>query len=205
MPSHLDYHTQQYHTATGQRRQKKEEQRVDAALLAAGFQRWDGPRDTAPPPMHFVREFTVDFRCLTTPSATAYARVDFVLSVDGTRLYLLEVDEHQHAHYEVECEQRRMLQVYESLLVGGNTLPVTWLRYNPHAHRVSGARPRVSKAEREAQVCAWLRAAREADAGPLTVAYAYYDKDAAGDVAPLVTTHPGYRGEVRALVVGGIG
>ena len=31
---HLDYHTQQYHTATGQRRQKKEEQRVEAALLA---------------------------------------------------------------------------------------------------------------------------------------------------------------------------
>ena len=50
----------------------------------------------------------------------------------------LEVDEHQHKTHLISCELRRMMDVHQSLVMEGNTLPIAFLRYNPNSHKVDG-------------------------------------------------------------------
>jgi hypothetical protein len=51
---------------------------------------------------------------------TSWELAEFVL--------VLEVDEYEHAHYEVSCEQKRIHELHE---LAGN--PLVLVRYNPHA------------------------------------------------------------------------
>jgi len=52
-------------------------------------------------------------------------RPDFVFECAGYFL-ILEVDEYQHSHYNVECEHTRMINISQSL-----GMPTIFLRYNP--------------------------------------------------------------------------
>ncbi len=70
----------------------------------------------------------------------------------------------------------------ESLSLGGNTLPVLFIRYNPNGYTVDGQLLRTSRKAREAQLVRFLSTGIQGVAhAPLTILYMYYDV-AAGQV-----------------------
>ena len=169
--SSLHAHTQANHTPEGIARQKKQEQRIARALEAACIS--------------FKRERVIDFRrCV---GSGTWARIDFVLDLCG-HVVLLEVDENQHStYYSVESETARMAKAVESLRLGGCDLPITFVRYNPHAFRIGGTQVKVEKTQREAKLIEALRDEHGPfyTGQPLSIVYMYYDKQADGSLCVL--------------------
>ena len=87
----------------------------------------------------------------------------------------MEVDEYQHESYGVACDVSRMVKLVEAWLLEGNTLPVRFIRYNPHAYKVDGKTSRVPKKVREARLLEAIREAAEADGEGMQIRYMYYD------------------------------
>lgn len=174
----------QTHKPGFQQRCKREEERVAKLLTKAGID--------------FKREHAVDFRCLGD-SPTKSAHIDFVI-ITGGRVIFLEVDEGQHKFgYTVSCDMARMARIVETLALEGNTLPVRFVRYNPHAFTVGGEPHRVPQDQREA---ALLRTLAEVAAGgsePLGITYLYYDCERAPDGALQLCVHadPDYSEHIR--------
>ena len=101
--SDMKKHFDRMHSAKGIHRQKKEEQRIENLLRRSG--------------LSFRREFVVNFSCDVQPasgitSSKKNARVDFVLFL-ASCVVCIEVDEGQHASYEVSCEVSRMMRIFE--------------------------------------------------------------------------------------------
>ena len=132
--SHVKTHFKAIHTPEGQQRQKTQEERIAKVLQEHGID--------------FKREHSVDFRCI---GAGTCARIDFVLQL-GNCIVFLEVDEDQHVSYSISCETSRMTRIVESLMLEGNSLPVLFVRYNPHAFRIDGVPQKVLKKDREKQL-----------------------------------------------------
>lgn len=103
-----------------------------------------------------------------------YARVDFISVLNG-KVIALEVDENQHDGYAVACEVARMVKLVEAWLLEGNSLPIRFIRYNPHVYRVDGTTTRTPKKTREARLLEAIREASEADGDGMQVRYMYYD------------------------------
>lgn len=183
----LATHKRARHTPEGIARQKKLEERVAKALKAAGIA--------------FKREHVIDFRCVDTRET--FARVDFVIHHRG-HVVLLEVDERQHDDRPVACEVARMAKAVESLALGGNTLPLVIIRYNPHGFKVDGRRAHVKMYEREAELVKLISGADSPvyTGRPLAVAYMYYDRSAAG--RPVVIDHDEYDARMRECVLTGV-
>eukprot|EP00884_Botryococcus_braunii_P003008 jgi/Botrbrau1/12708/Bobra.67_1s0071.1 len=150
------------HTPEGQARQKKQEQRIVRALERAGF--------------HFKREHQITFDCLE--NSNKYARIDFVL-VEHERIVFLEVDEDQHMFGAdggtIRCDMKRMGNVIEALTLGGNTLPICFVRYNPNAFRVNGELQRINKTHREKFLVEFLNDPNNFPDMPLSIRYLFYD------------------------------
>ena len=153
-PGHLSRHERSLHSAEGQQRHKKQEQRVASALDRHGIK--------------YTREHRVDFSCSAEAAETGersrrFARVDFVIDVTvagRAGVIFLEVDEGQHRFggYSVGCDTARMARIVEALAFEGNTLPILFVRYNPDAFRVGGQTVRrLSKATREAALVSVVR------------------------------------------------
>ncbi len=121
-------------------RHKREEQRNANLLDSAG--------------VNYKREHHVDFSCMEGDTRRRFARVDFVIMIDST-VVMLEVDEGQHrfGDYSVGCDMGRMARITESLTVEGNTLPIVFVRYNPHEFKIDGHTERIPRRAREAAVC----------------------------------------------------
>lgn len=70
-----------------------------------------------------------------------FARVDFLIIMHKC-IVLQEVDEHQYkyGYGGVACDMKRMAKIVECLALGGNTMPIVFLRYNPNKYTVDGAR-----------------------------------------------------------------
>ena len=107
-------------------------------------------------------------------------RIDFVLGVPNGFVFL-EVDEHQHKYGygdHLSCDMKRMACVMESLAVETNyNVPnLYWLRYNPNAWHVGGETRRMPKADREANLVAWLE--RFECVASFGIGYAFYDCEA---------------------------
>lgn len=152
----LKAHDFYYHTAEGQQKRKREEERIAKLLTNAG--------------VPFKREHYVTFGCF----GGSFARIDFIIDRNG-KVIVIEVDEDQHRQYGVACEVARMLSIYESWMLEGNTLPVHIIRYNPHAFQVDGKSIRVTKKDREAQLLRAIDEAAESATEGLQVQYMYYD------------------------------
>lgn len=60
-------------------------------------------------------------------------RPDFVFDM-GTYIIIIEVDEHQHAFRGYSCDEKRMVDIFNSY--GG--LPVVFIRWNPDSYCVAG-------------------------------------------------------------------
>lgn len=84
-------------------------------------------------------------------------RPDFTFEV-ATHVVVLEVDEFEHARPGYECDNRRMLDVYNAY--GG--MPVVFVRYNPDTPEIDGRRRAMPSQRRKgllvSEVCAALRA-----------------------------------------------
>ena len=174
--SNTNQHIKRVHEGIYNARRKKQEARVRDALLKAGYIEWFGVA-SMPPVWSFKHEMKVDFKCSDVLSATAYARIDFVICTPGG-LVFLEVDENQHKYgYDamVSCDMKRMSHVMESLFIElGEALPyIYWLRYNPQAYRVNGDLIGVLKEERERRLVHWLRDFQSVK--PTEIGYAFYD------------------------------
>ena len=150
------------HTEAGAQRQKLEEERI-ATMLAANN-------------IAFRREHRVDFHCW----GESFAKVDFVVDKPGGVL-LLEVDELQHQHYGVVCDVARMSKLHAALALGGNTLPVGIIRYNPHTFQKDSHVQQISKRDREQALLHTLQHWEYGAAGSLELQYMYYDACSLGD------------------------
>lgn len=140
--SYIKRHFKNIHTEKGMLRQKKQEEKIAKLLTKHGIP--------------FAREHSISFSCIS--DANKYARIDFVIELNGGIIFL-EVDEHQHrfGYDSVNCDLKRMSYVMESLVYGGNTLPILWLRYNPNVYRVNGIKQLIRQYEREEILVDFMR------------------------------------------------
>ncbi|CAN0272585.1 unnamed protein product, partial [Ectocarpus sp. 6 AP-2014] len=155
------------HTLSGQIRRKKQEHRVSKKLKEWGFQ--------------FDCETTINSRredCLTdTPRY--YSRLDFHIINCTSAVLILEVDEDQHAWYNLSCEFSRMADVTASLATAGYDVPVCWIRYSPNGpYSVDSEMQRVDRFSREAKLREHLDILCSPDFVPgnkLNIHYMFYD------------------------------
>lgn len=127
LTNHITYH----HTEKGVQIQKKKEHEISKLL---DLHKID-----------YKREHNINFKCINNDDT--YCRIDFIIIKNGVVIFL-EVDEQQHLWYPLLCETRRMAQVYQTLMMEDNTLPVVFLRYNPDTFYVDGKKSKIHKKER---------------------------------------------------------
>ena len=176
----LTAHKKAFHSEEGQQRQKQQEQRVAKMLEAAAIS--------------FKREHHVDFGCWEG----TFARCDFLLDLGGG-VIILEVDEDQHDGYGVSCDVRRMADLHQAFLMEGNTLPVAFLRYNPHAFKVDGVTKRTTKKEREARLLDVIRNWQHTPPGSLSIQYMYYNSETVdGKLQPVIWEDPEYDSTMKS-------
>jgi len=166
---HVKNHYKLYHTSDGQTRMKREEKRILKLL-----------QDNNIP---FKTNHPIDFTCVNDNSTNSRAYIDFVVEINRDSSVIgyvfLEIDEHQHKlnNYSVNCDNKRMFDVFQSLALEGNTFPVSFIRYNPNSFIINGAKvnPPVLKNTRETKLLETLSNwTFQQDNG---IYYMYYDVD----------------------------
>jgi hypothetical protein len=105
-------------------------------------------------------------------NACSKYRPDFVLDFD-TYICIVEVDENQHITYPCECEQIRMIQLFQDF--GG--IPVVFIRYNPDKYINSLGDKITSMSGRLGKLSETIEALKYTEHKALSVIYLYYDKD----------------------------
>ncbi|KAL3131768.1 hypothetical protein ABBQ38_007487 [Trebouxia sp. C0009 RCD-2024] len=172
----LVQHIKSFHSEEGQQRQRKEEQKVVKALQDAGID--------------FKREHHVKFDCWDD----TFARLDFLM-LRPRCCILLEVDEGEHEWYGVECEVSRMTKVHAE----GNTLPLLFIRYNPHSFRVDGELCTVRTRDRLARLVEFVQDWECSVDKALEVQYMFYScEHLEGDLSLNIWSDIAYNSEVRA-------
>ena len=134
----------------------REEEKVAKALAKAGID--------------FKREHQITFGCWDDTFASA----DFVISERG-QIFLLEVDEEQHEWYIISCEVSRMTKVHAALAIEGNTLPLVFIRYNPHAVRKDGRLLEISTSKRLDRLISVIQSWEYDSQQSLQIQYMYYN------------------------------
>jgi uncharacterized Zn-finger protein len=183
----LKRHRFYWHTTEGQVQKKRDESRVLNFLRKKGY-------DIKP-------QHPIDFRCIGGDRDGDRCYIDFIIFVRDAHgkmkgIIFLEVDEHQHEWYDVSCEVRRMSDVARTLILEGNTFPVVFLRYNPHAYRVNGVKRRKNVKRREKELASCIENMQFTQ--PFAVKYMYYDMANNGE--PCVLAHADYDKSFKAFV-----
>lgn len=160
----LKSHIKCWHTEQGQILKRKHEARIMRLLEQNKFE--------------FKTQHTIDFVCIGDDREGSRCFIDFLVECkDDQRktkgIVFLEVDEEQHAHYEISCELRRMMDVQRTLVMDGNTLPIAFVRYNTHAFKVDGKTKRTYCKDKEKRLVEFLNNLTFKD--DFQVAYLYYD------------------------------
>jgi len=165
------------HTIEHQQRKKREEQKVAKLLENHGID--------------FKREHQVDFSCM----GSTFARIDFLIVKDGVAIFL-EVDENQHKFggYSVACDMKRMANIYESLVFDDNTLPLYFIRYNPHAYMVGGELQKTKSVFRQQYLVNVINSINSTTVKRMNILYMYFDCDTLvdGNIRLSVHTDPEY-------------
>ena len=149
----------------------------------------------------FKREHHISFSCFSEESVSRFARIDFVIQNKGCIIFL-EVDENCHRFgYDAACDMKRMTYIMQGLTLGGNSLPVVFLRYNPDGYKVDGKTRRTKKKTREHELIRWLEHFEPDRGVPLRIMYMYYDSVTVGkDLVPQATLDPMYNKHLRECV-----
>lgn len=155
----LDHHSR-WHSKEGIQRHKKEESYVAKLLDKHG--------------LSYLREHVISYSCIEDREGQ-FSRVDFLLDIHGC-IAMLEIDEGQHrfGDYSILCDMARMSKILEALTIGGNTLPIIFIRFNPHAFKVNNITCRVPRVKREERLVSLLKD-MPTPTRPLTIHYLYYD------------------------------
>lgn len=108
----------------------------------------------------------------------------------------MEVDENQHEDYGIDCEVKRMSDVYSSLMLEGNNLPVVFIRYNPHAYKINGKTERTIKSERHKKLIESINYASMLTNN--AIIYLFYNLDE--NNKPCILSDPLYDDSIKSLV-----
>lgn len=126
----------------------------------------------------FLKSKNIDFiQDKRADTSCSLKRPDF--SIDyGTHMLIVEVDENQHQSYPCECEQSRMLTIFNDL--GG--LPVTFIRYNPDNYVDYEGKAHSGKMEDSKKLARLLSVIKSVQLHPpqsvqLQVIHLFYDGD----------------------------
>jgi uncharacterized Zn-finger protein len=131
----LKQHMVAMHSPSGMQRQKKSEYKLFKTLQQE--YKFD-----------IKDQHNVNLVCdQTDATGQKRAAIDFVTIINGI-VHFIENDENQHSDRNVSCECTRMLHVYSSLSMEGNTMPVMFWRFNPHGYKVNRVRQKPSYQER---------------------------------------------------------
>ena len=152
----LDKHKRCMHTARGQQRQKKKEERVARFLTDSG--------------VTYEREVVVNF---CGEAERRLARVDFtVYRTWGTDV--VECDEEQHRHYPIGCDAGRMLNVFAEIMKRGDRAgKLRFIRFNPDAYKLDGEKQQTLQRDRQV---ALLRVLNTEPEQQFSVVYLFYDR-----------------------------
>ena len=119
----------------------------------------------------------------------------------------MEVDEEQHRFYKggISCDMKRMGHIMTGLTIGGNTLPVLFIRYNPHSFKINYKKHKGPPKKEREQILIQFIKDYKSRVVPLDIAYMYYDYETNGDVVNLVVTnsneyHPQMKECVRHII-----
>ena len=144
------------HRGLKTQRGPREEEKVALALEAAGI--------------GFKREHRVDYSCI----GDTYGKADFVIDLNGG-IIIVEVDEKQHRQYGVACDASRMAKIHTALALGGNSLPLAFIRYNPHSYVVNNKRAFCSTKDRLKSLGRVIKTWEHGPSASLSIQYMFYD------------------------------
>jgi uncharacterized Zn-finger protein len=187
---HLSKHNVLHHTSDGRMRMKVEEKRIIKLL-----------EDNC---IDFVSEHFIDFTCIGNDKTSSRCNIDFLVQVKDNAdklkgFVFLEVDENQHKYnsYTIACENRRMMEVFRTLVLEGNTLPIVFIRYNPNSFSRNDKRVKLIKEKREERL---LHVLKNWDfLQDNGIFYMYYDTI---DEEPSILEDPEYEESVKQLYIG---
>lgn len=149
------------HTAEGQHRQKKQENRMHKAFLDRGLTPDYGGGEGKNPNQ------TVDLSCIG--GTRAYP--DFTFQLEHM-LVFGECDEHWHSDRMLSCETKRMTEIQTVQIMGGEKRPIVFLRINPDSFTVDGEKKKVLYEKRMDDVVDFVKKFKpEKD---LTIAYFFF-------------------------------
>jgi len=178
--SRVQDHFKRIHSPEAILRQKKEETKVEK-LFNEKY------------PQSFVREYRVDHTCLGP--ARSHSRVDFLFPNHGKHHVVVEVDENQHTEYSQICETSRMNNIVASWRLGGNSMPIIFIRYNPHAFKIDGETKRTTMTERHKKLTELLDRLRTTEPKrDVQIFYMFYDIELG---SPKVLSDPEYYVEIK--------
>lgn len=127
-----------------------------------------------------------------------FSRLDFLLPYWKGGHVIIEVDEEQHSHISQLCETVRMNNVVTSWILNGNSAPIAWIRYNPHAYRNNGILAKTPTKERHFQLLKLLNEISFQNSQGVRVFYMFYDTE---DGVPSILSDPDYNPVVKEWVV----
>lgn len=154
LTNHITYH----HTEKGIQIQKKKEHEIAKLLDLHNID--------------YKREHHIDFKCINNNDT--FCRIDFVIIRNGVIIFL-EVDEQQHTWYPMSCETRRMAQIFQTLMIENNTMPIVFLRYNPDTFYIDGKKSKILKQERHKILLEEIEKCSAFTKN--TIKYLFYDTD----------------------------
>jgi hypothetical protein len=154
-------HKKAMHSEKGQRRHKKEEEKIEKFLKKNDI--------------HYDREVVIDFKCaLGGDRGQTYSKIDFIVELNEVT-FLIEVDEREHSDdgYQLKCETRRMADTYTSLMISTQNIKnVVWIRYNPHTFSVDEVKQKVKPKTRQENLLKIIQTYKPTL--PMEVLYLYY-------------------------------
>jgi len=184
--SNLKKHIQSIHSERGIQRRKKEEERIQKLLEKEQI--------------HFDREVHIDFACtLGAERAQKSAKIDFVITKDDTT-FLLEVDEHEHLGYGIDCETRRMMDAYACFQ--DKEQKYVWIRYNPNAYSLDEERITHKRQEKHELILNLLKSYKPSK--PMEIVYVDYSaywNDTTEMYEPAIFTDPDYPDALQSMCV----
>ena len=75
-----------------------------------------------------------------------------------------------------------MRKMHHAMTLGGNTLPLSIIRYNPNAFKVDGVTRRISKKDRETKLLETIRSWQHGPPGSLSIQHMFYSCCVSGDI-----------------------
>ncbi len=114
------------------------------------------------------REYHVNFSCINK----TFARIDFVYTMHDI-LFFIENDEEQHKDNDVSYETQRMINIKLALSEYNVTLPIVWIRYNPHSYKVNNKAVRTPKDSRINKVVTYIQTCISNKETLPTISYCY--------------------------------